>query len=168
MAYAVAPSVFKGRNNSPWQPGQSGNPGGISSHAAKTVSGAIRLAELTSRRAVYRAIEVMEAKGRDGEYKYPVAARLQAIGMILDRALGKPQQAVNLDGGVSLRIELIDPTKPATIEASIVAHDDGNTATFHNADYAPSLEANTEAPEQPQGVAQDSTPVAHDEPIRGE
>lgn len=69
----------------PWQPGQSGNPGG-----RPKVIGELRdLARIHTLEALETLTEIMKDKGA------PPAARVAAVSHILDRGYGKPTQTIS-------------------------------------------------------------------------
>jgi len=91
----------------PFQPGQSGNPGGRPKAPARVVE----LARAQTESAIFTLVEVMQNK------KAPPSSRVAAAQALLDRGWGKPVQPVDGDGeGGPLAIEIVrrvvDPAKP--------------------------------------------------------
>ncbi len=98
--HSVEPGC-QGRGLRPWQPGQSGNPGG----RPKVNPELRRAAQEHSVEALDVLVEVMRT-GRPGE-------RLQAAREILDRAYGKPSQAVEVTDATPMTlIDLLASISP--------------------------------------------------------
>lgn len=75
-----------------WKPGQSGNPSGTSKDAAALS----RLARQRSEAALDEITRIMKEGKKDRD-------RLTAAGMILDRAYGRPAQAVQIEATIDAR-----------------------------------------------------------------
>ena len=95
----------------PWQPGQSGNPGGVAGRYGEVV----RLARAASPEMIRHLIAIASDPGED------TRARIVAAQTILDRAWGKPKEAqpeaaapaLDLTGATEEQLRLL----LATVEA---------------------------------------------------
>lgn len=82
----------------PFQPGQSGNPGGRSKAPARV----IELARAHTGTAIETLVQIMSAS------KAPPSSRVAAAQALLDRGWGKPAQPVDGDGeGGPVTIEIV-------------------------------------------------------------
>jgi len=85
----------------PFQPGQSGNPGGRPKLAAE----ARALAQEHGPDAIKRLVELMKCRGKQ------VSTAVRACEAILDRAYGKAPQSIDLPEGTVptlVRVEFVD------------------------------------------------------------
>jgi hypothetical protein len=89
-----------GRSGKGFLPGQSGNPGG----RPKEIGQVRDLARQHTTLAVKTLVHVMQHGTKD-------AARVAAAQALLDRGWGRPQQTMDVDGGVKLIIDLTDPER---------------------------------------------------------
>ena len=109
----TAPSVIPAHGNGrlhQWQPGQSGNPGGVS----KATRQAIALAKEASPRAMAALIGIMDDPAEDAR------ARIVAVAHVLDRALGKPKdQPPADDSGPRVNYDAATPEQMKALSAAV-------------------------------------------------
>jgi hypothetical protein len=103
------------RGNPKWQPGLSGNPGGRSSELAAQQSAAKLKAAGLADEALDFLVETLRNKEEATPY------RLRAATEILDRALGRPAQAIDIEFIVRQRLTELSVDELRLLEERLIA-----------------------------------------------